>query len=74
MDKSATERVEAPETVELIPQVIFDLPSPPEIEFRRQNVCLLLYGFADVSGGGLGSTMLVPGTGIRYPWIFKRVL
>jgi hypothetical protein len=75
MEKSATEKVEAPETVELIPQFeddlyalksFFDLPSPPEIECRRQNVCLLLYGFADASGGGLGCTMLVPGMGIRY--------
>jgi hypothetical protein len=25
-----------------------------------------MYGFADASGGGLGSTVMIPGTGIRY--------
>jgi hypothetical protein len=38
--------------------------SPPEIQGRRQTVHVLLYGFADVSGGGLGSTVNVPGMGI----------
>jgi hypothetical protein len=31
----------------------------------RQTVHKLLYGFADVSGSGLGSTLTVPGAGIR---------
>jgi hypothetical protein len=44
----------------------FTLDLPPDIEFRQQNICHLLYGFADASGGGLGSTVLIPGTGIRY--------
>jgi hypothetical protein len=39
-------------------------PRPPEVQARRQTVHLLLYGFADASGGGLGSTITVPGTGI----------
>jgi hypothetical protein len=44
----------------------FELSVPPAVEVRKQKVCLLLYGFADASGGGLGSTVLIPGTGIRY--------
>jgi hypothetical protein len=44
----------------------FESPSPPALEVRKQNVCCLLYGFADASGTGLGSTVLIPGTGIRY--------
>jgi hypothetical protein len=44
----------------------FELSSPPKLEIRKQNVRLLLYGFADASGCGLGSTVLIPGTGIRY--------
>jgi hypothetical protein len=43
----------------------FNKPNPPEVQARRKNVHLLLYGFADASGGGLGSTVTVPGSGIR---------
>jgi hypothetical protein len=43
----------------------FYLPSPPEIQARRNQIHLLLYGFADASGGGLGSTVIIPGSGIR---------
>jgi hypothetical protein len=44
---------------------IFDLKTPPEVQARRQTVHLILYGFADTSGGGLGSTVTVPGSGVR---------
>jgi hypothetical protein len=43
----------------------FDLPKPPKVQARKQSVHLLLYGFADASGGGLGSTVTVPGSGIK---------
>jgi hypothetical protein len=35
------------------------------VQARRHQVHLLLYGFADASGGGLGSTVTIPGVGIR---------
>jgi hypothetical protein len=38
---------------------------PPEIQACRRAVHMLLYGFADASGGGLCSTVNVPGMGIR---------
>jgi hypothetical protein len=44
---------------------LFDLSKPPEVHARWHQVHLLLYGFADVSGGGLGSTITIPGMGIR---------
>jgi hypothetical protein len=47
-------------------QIFFEMDTPPEIESRWQNICLLVYGFADASGGGLGSTVMIPGTGVRY--------
>lgn len=47
-------------------QTFFEGDSPPQIEVRKRNITLLLYGFADASGSGLGSTMLIPGSGIRY--------
>jgi hypothetical protein len=63
-----------PSTIPLIPHLcddiyalreFFELPLPPEIQARWHNIHLLLYGFADASGGGLGSTVTVPGSGIR---------
>jgi hypothetical protein len=42
-----------------------ELDKPPEVQARRYYVQLLLYGFADASGGGLGSTLTIPGVGIR---------
>jgi hypothetical protein len=65
---------EAPNTVRPVPQLIDDiyalhqflaLDNPPEIEDRNSEVRVLLYGFADASGGGLGSSVFIPGTGIR---------
>lgn len=47
-------------------KTFFSLDKPPEIHVRRQNVCMILYGFADASGGGFGSTVLIPGSGTRY--------
>jgi hypothetical protein len=44
---------------------MFDLDKPPEFQVRRQSVHLLLYGLADASGGGLGSTVTVLGSGTR---------
>jgi hypothetical protein len=43
----------------------FESSTPPEVQARRQAIHLLLYGFADASGGGLGSTITMPGIGIR---------
>jgi hypothetical protein len=43
----------------------FDLPIPPEIQARQQMIHMLRYCFADASGGGLGSTINIPGIGIR---------
>jgi hypothetical protein len=43
----------------------FDLGKPPEVQARRHQVHLLLYGFADASGGGLGSTVTILGVGVR---------
>jgi hypothetical protein len=37
----------------------FESTTPPEVQARRQAVHLLLYGFADASGGGLGSTITI---------------
>jgi hypothetical protein len=39
--------------------------SPPEIVARTRVVLTLLFGFADASGTGFGSTVLGPG-GVRY--------
>jgi hypothetical protein len=44
---------------------MFDIGKPPEVQAGRQSVHLLLYGFADASGGGLGSTVIVTGSGVR---------
>jgi hypothetical protein len=63
-----------PKSVKPLPQLIDDLYAlsqflesehPPEIQDRRNEIRVLLYGFADASGGGLGSSVLIPGTGIR---------
>ena len=63
-----------PTRVRPLPQLVDDIyalseflsmSSPPEIEDRRSELRLILYGFADASGGGLGSSVLIPGTGIR---------
>jgi hypothetical protein len=43
----------------------FNLEKPPEVQARRQTVHMLLYGFTDASGGGVGSTINIPGVGIR---------
>jgi hypothetical protein len=43
----------------------FDLDKPREIQARRQKVHMLLYSFADASGGGRGSTVSTPGVGMR---------
>jgi hypothetical protein len=42
----------------------FEVDQPQEVKARRQTVQLLLYSFPDASGGGLGSTVTVPGSGI----------
>jgi hypothetical protein len=36
----------------------FDQPSPPVVQARRQSINVLLYGFANTCGGGLGSTVI----------------
>jgi hypothetical protein len=38
---------------------------PPEIEDRKSDVCYLLYGFADASGSGLGSSIMLPDSRTR---------
>jgi hypothetical protein len=43
----------------------FALPVPPEIQAWRTMVHMLLLGFADASGGRLGSMVEVPGMGVR---------
>jgi hypothetical protein len=63
-----------PKLVKPLPQLVDDIyalseflspDNPPEIEDRNSEVRVLLYGFADASGGGLGSSVQIPGTGIR---------
>jgi hypothetical protein len=65
--------LDPPQTVPLIQHLqddifalhqLFEGQTPPEVQTRRESVNMLLYGFADASGGGLGSTITVPGTGI----------
>jgi hypothetical protein len=43
----------------------FDPPTSPEVQARRNKIHLLLYGFANASGGGLGRTLTIPCSGIR---------
>jgi hypothetical protein len=68
------EQSEPPQTVPLIKHLrddiwalreFFDLVVPPEIQARRQSVHMLSYIFAYESSGGLGSTVSVPGIGVR---------
>jgi hypothetical protein len=39
---------------------ILSSQTPPEIEDRRKDICFLMYGFADASGSGLGSSIMLP--------------
>jgi hypothetical protein len=63
-----------PLNIKPVPQLLDDLyaldnffqaPHPPAIDDRNAEVRILLYGFADASGGGLGSSVWIPGCGIR---------
>jgi hypothetical protein len=72
--KGKTEQYTTPPvSLQLIPHLRDDIfalhkffltESPPVVQDWRNHVHLLLYGFADASGGGLGSTASVPGSGI----------
>jgi hypothetical protein len=46
-------------------KTILSSEAPPEIEDRRKDICFLLYGFADASGSGLGSSILLPDSRTR---------
>jgi hypothetical protein len=41
-------------------QSFFALPHPPEINVRRQDIKIILYGFGDASGSGFGRSVLEP--------------
>ena len=62
-DKSSLVQSTPPTSIHPVPQLLMDLyalhtffnsDTPPEINVRRSDITVILYGFGDASGSGFG--------------------